>query len=155
YRSDNGQRPNNDVEQRQLSIQAKQQFTPEDSVFLQAVLYKAEGGDLAQYFNQSFANPDFRFREKEEPILVLGYHREWSPGIHTLFLAARLSDTLSLTNPSQGTLLEFVPFGSVVAIDGVNMNQHFAGNLEIYSTELQQIWQRGKHNTIVGTRFQW
>src|SRR2546430_17475253 len=47
YHSANGQRVNNDVEQRQLSIQLKQQLTPQDTVYLQAVLYNAHGGDLA------------------------------------------------------------------------------------------------------------
>jgi hypothetical protein len=157
YRTDNGQRVNNDVEQRQLSIQIKQQLTPQDSVYLQAIHYDAGGGDLAQYFDQSIANPDFRFREKQEPILALGYHREWSPGVHTLFLAARLQDTLSViaTNMSQPTLVQNVPFGSVVAVDGLGMDQDFKGKLEIYSAELQQIWQLGEHNTIVGGRVQW
>src|SRR6185436_10501785 len=36
YHSDPGQRPNNDVEQRQLLLRAKQQITAKDSVYLEA-----------------------------------------------------------------------------------------------------------------------
>src|SRR5205814_4852815 len=88
-----------------LSIQGKQQLTPEDSIYAQAVFNKVEGGDLAQYFDQSAAQSGFRFREKEEPILTLGYHREWNPGLHTLLLVNRLSDTLSAMGPTEPTVL--------------------------------------------------
>ena len=155
YRSDRGQRANNDVVQRQLSVQAKAQLTPQDTVYIQALHYDATGGDLAQYPDQSFANPQVRFHEKQEPILGLGYHREWSPGVHTLFFAARLQDTLSLTNPAQPTLLAFVPFGSVTGARSLGIQQDYRTELEIYSAELQQIFERGDHNTIIGGRVQW
>ena len=154
YHSDPGQRHNNDLEQRQLLFRLKQQFTPKDRVYFEASQYDASGGDLAQYPDQSQANPGFRFHEKQEPILMLGYDREWSPGMHTLFLAAYLNDTLSLTNPSQATLLTFEP-GFLAAVNGLNIQQDWSNRLKIYSTELQQIWETGDHTTIVGGRLQW
>ena len=84
YRSDPGQRPNNDVEQRQLSLLLKQQLTPQDTVYLQAIHTKLSGGDLSQYYDQNGAARDFRFEERQEPILSLGCHHEWRPGVHTL-----------------------------------------------------------------------
>jgi Tfp pilus assembly protein PilF/outer membrane receptor protein involved in Fe transport len=155
YRTDPGQRLNDDVEQRQLALALKQQLTPQDSVFLEALQYEASGGDLAQYYDPAQANPGFRFHEREQPIIAAGYHRQWSPGVDTLFLAARLDDTLSLNNPAGPTLLYFVPFGSLTAVRGLNMVQDFTGSVEIWSTELQQIWQQGQHTTILGARFQW
>ena len=46
YRSDNGQAPNNDLEQLTVSTQLKYDVTPRDSVFAQAIYYDASGGDL-------------------------------------------------------------------------------------------------------------
>ncbi len=154
YRTDRGQRPNNDVEQRQLSVQLKQQLTPQDTVYVQAIHYDAAGGDLFQYYDPYVASYDFRFKEKQEPLLVLGYHHEWYPGMHTLFLAGRLVDRFSLTNTYGPTLVFGGPEGRLTFAHGISMNQEFLSDLEIYTTELQQIWQYRDHHTIVGVRLQ-
>src|SRR6185369_14160110 len=104
YRTDPGQRPNNDFEEKAFSLQFKQQITSLDSIYMQATYYDAVGGDLIQYYDQNQANPGLRTSEKQEPIISLGYHREWSPGVHTLLLASRLDDRISVINPSQITL---------------------------------------------------
>ena len=109
YRTDPGQRVNEDIEARQLSLTTKFQLTPKDTVSLRVQQYEAESGDLSQYYDPRMASPDFRLREKRDPIVALGYHHEWSPGVHTLFLATRLEDTLSFTNPAQPTLLTIRP----------------------------------------------
>jgi outer membrane receptor protein involved in Fe transport len=154
YRSDEGQRPNNDVEQRQFSLLLKQQLTPQDTLYLQASDAKLSGGDLFQYYNQSNAAQDFRFEERQQPIVSLGYHHEWQPGVHTLFLAARLDDNFSFTNTTQPAILFRQPGADITAVDGLTMHEDYEGRLEIYSTELQQIWQQHPHTTIAGVRFQ-
>ena len=164
YRSDPGQRVNNDIEQRQLSLALKQQLTPQDSVYLQVQQYEAESGDLAQYYDPSMASPSVRVKETQEPIVGLGYHHEWSPGVHTLFFATRLDDTFSFTNQTQPTLVAFRPdvdpismpgVTTLTGVQGITMHEHFVGKLEIYSGELQQIWQQPSHNTILGARVQY
>jgi tetratricopeptide (TPR) repeat protein len=155
YRSDPGQQVNNDVEQRQLSAALKYQFTPQDTVYLQVKQYKANGGDLYQNYNPTNANPGFRFSEDQNPIVGLGYHHQWSPGVHTLLFVARLEDSISVTNPAGPTLLAFTPFGTVTSLPEITMHEHLANNLTIYSGELQQIWQTPEHNTIIGTRIQY
>jgi tetratricopeptide (TPR) repeat protein len=155
YRSDPGQRVNNDVEQRQLSAALKYQFTPQDTVYLQVKQYEADSGDLSQHYSQSMANPAARVNEDQTPIVGLGYHHEWSPGVHTLLFATRLEDSLSVTNPAGPTLLAFVPFGTVTSLPKITMHEHLANDLTIYSGELQQIWEGPVHTTIVGTRIQY
>jgi Flp pilus assembly protein TadD len=155
YRTDNGQQVNNDVEQRQLSAALKYQFTSQDTVYLQVKQYHATSGDLQQYYNPTNANPSARLSEDQSPIVGLGYHHEWSPGVHTLFFAARLEDSITVTNPAAPTLLAVTPLGTVVSLPGLNMQQHLQDDLTIYSGELQQIWQTPEHNTILGTRFQY
>jgi outer membrane receptor protein involved in Fe transport len=93
--------------------------------------------------------------EDQTPNIGLGYHHEWSPGVHTLFFAARLEDSLTVTNPTAPTLLAFTPFGTVASLPRLTMQQHLQDDLTIYSGELQQIWQTPEHNTILGTRFQY
>ena len=157
YRTDPGQRVNNDVEQRQLSAALKYQLTPQDTIYLQVKQYQADGGDLTQYYDQTIASSTYRFNENQEPIVSLSYHHEWGPGVHTLFLAARLDDTYSFTNFTQPSLFQDFPGIPPVFISAQNIttDEHYDRKVDIYSGELQQIWQTPEHNTIIGTRFQY
>src|SRR5207247_1637073 len=164
YRSDPGQRMNNDLEQRQLSLELKLQVTLQDTLYLQAKHYEGESGDVAQFYDPKMASSNVRTKETQEPILGLGYHHEWSPGVHTIFFATRLDDTASFTNQAQPTLVAFRPdvdpismpgVTTLTGVQGITMHEHFVGKLEIYSGELQQIWQQPRHNTILGARFQY
>src|SRR6185369_6738229 len=49
YRNENGQRPNNDLEQLELSLRFKQQLTRQDTILLQISYFDTDTGDLAQY----------------------------------------------------------------------------------------------------------
>ena len=160
YHSDPGQWANNDIEQRQLSLTLKQQVTPKDGVYLEVEKYDAHFGDDLQYYDQNMANPDARLKETQNPIIGLGYNHEWSPGVHTLFLATRLNDTLSFTNPAEPTLLAFTPGfppapPMLTSVWSLTMQEHFENRLTIYSGELQQIWEQPEHTTIIGTRIQY
>jgi hypothetical protein len=160
YRYDPGQRTNNDNEQRQLSLTVKYQITPQDSVYVNVQQYEADSGDSAQYYNQNLASPTYRLNEQQDPNVSLGYHHEWSPGVHTLFFVARLDDTTSFTNSSQPSLFEIFPNNTngvptFKSAQNITTREHFTDKLEIYSGELQQIWEGSSHNTIVGTRIQY
>src|SRR6185312_9153932 len=50
YRTDPGQRPNEDLTQRSLSLNVKAQLTPQDSAYFLLTYNKSSGGDLAQYY---------------------------------------------------------------------------------------------------------
>lgn len=155
YRSDNGQRRNNDLEQRQFSAQIKQQVTPHDTVYFQAADYRATSGDVLQYYNQRQANPRARTIETQEPIVLAGYHHEWSPGNHTLFLGVRLNDEFSSHNPLRGTLvLNQNPVDGILLVAPTTLNEDYRSKLTIYSAELQQIAQQPRHTTVIGARVQ-
>ena len=158
YRSDPGQWVNNDVVQRNLSLIVKQQLTPKDMVYFNVQQYQAEFGDLLQYYRpQVQVNPTVRYEEKQDPNISIGYNHEWAPGVHTLFFGARLNDTASFTNGTAPTLLAFhpPPLFLLVGLDGLTMNQDFMNRQNIYSGELQQIFEGPVHTTIVGTRLQY
>jgi TonB-dependent receptor-like protein len=151
YRSQNGDRPNDDLRQLTLSLRLKQQLTPHDSVYLQTIYYNAEAGDLAPYYDPSFANLTLRVKETQEPLLVAGYHHEWSPGVHTLVLAGRLQDTVDVTTANAGTLfLESDPLHAELAL----YQQKYRNRQTIYVSEIQQLFEVGTHTFILGGRYQ-
>ena len=159
YRTDRGQRVNDDIEERQISFSTKAQLTPQDSAYFLMQYYKARGGDLAQYFAQSNASPSYRFDERQEPIVGIGYNHEWSPGVHTLVFGARLVDNASFTNLSQPSLVAispgFVGPPTLRGVDQFSAAEQFDGRLEIYSGEVQQIFEQSAHTTILGARAQY
>ena len=161
YRSDPGQRFNEDITEQSISLNVKARITPKDSAFFLLQYNKISGGDLAQYYAQSDASPTARFDERQEPMIGIGYHHEWAPGVHTLVFGARIADNYSFTNETQTGLLTFRPDGVtpgvpvLAGVDTIVMHERFDSKLEIYSGEVQQIFQQPGHNTIVGARAQY
>lgn len=159
YRSTVGQRPNADMEQRTFSAAFKQQIGPKDSIYFQSVLSEAEGGDTARVFDPTdpaYSHPGYRFTEKQEPLLLAGYHHQWSPGQDTLLLAGRLQDALESQDTAQPVLLVSKdPGGAVTGTVLTSVDQRYRSELEIYSVELQHIAQMDPWTVIVGTRTQW
>jgi len=151
YRFDNGQRPNNEFEMREIVTHVKQQLSAADTIYFQTIWNQTEAGDVKQYFSQTEANPSLRTKEIQEPILVGGYHHEWNPGVHTLILGSRYADRFSVDDPFQISAL-------VLKEDGITPNyirifpirQDYRSTLEIYSGELQQIWEHNAHTVIAG-----
>ncbi len=162
YRWERGYRTNNDLEQVELAGRFKQQITDKDSVFMQIGYFKADSGDVAQYYDQASASPTLRVSEKQEPNILAGYHREWSPGNHTLALFSRIKDELTLTDPNSGplahTFYTFIVGGTTFTNDFLWQPNATAldynSTLEAYSVELQQIWETPRQALIVGARYQ-
>ncbi|HRZ99913.1 MAG TPA: FecR domain-containing protein [Candidatus Paceibacterota bacterium] len=162
YRQENGQRYNDDLESTTLYAKIKAQLTPQDSLLVFANTYDYAAGDVRQYYDPTDASHTLRIEEEQEPNLFLGYHRVWSPESHTLFLAGRLDDTLTLREPVTSSLvLTHSPPGQVVSAAVLpntffpaDFSQDYERRLEAYSFELQQIWTGGRHNLIGGGRFQ-
>ncbi len=155
YVSQNGQRANNDLEDRRFSLQAKQQLTPDDSIYFQASYFRGDSGDVAQHADPANALNGLRATEEQSPNLFVGWHHEWSPGSHTLLLFSRLTDRLALTNP-QPSVLFMQQDGS--GIIGVNADPYFTLNqteeFTLYSAEAQQIFESPHHALIFGGRYQ-
>jgi outer membrane receptor protein involved in Fe transport/Flp pilus assembly protein TadD len=159
YRFNNGQRLNNDLEQLTLSLKVKQELGPDDSIFFQAVAYDADGGDLGRVYdpnNPALFRPGFRFSENQEPLLILGHHHQWSPGQHTLALAGRLHDRLTVSDPRQPVLLvsKHPTNDAVTGTLSTGIEQEYRSEQEIYSLELQHIAQMNAVTLIGGARAQ-
>ncbi len=154
YRTDPGQRLNNDFELQQITLSLKQQLTPQDSVFLQVGASKIEAGDVSQVYDPASGNHTSRTKETHEPDLALGYHHEWSPGVHTLVLLGRQVDHAAFGGPNVGGLI--VPFadGNMTAVRIFNESARYKDQQELYSAELQQIFQQENHSTVIGALYQ-
>ncbi len=160
YENLNGQQPNGQSEQRRLMLTLKQRVTADDEAYFQIGNYKAESGDVANYYDPAAATPGFHVEEEQTPTLYAGWHHTWAPGSHTLFLAARLEDQLSLFDPDKDILFLLTGlFGPPVnqvqsgpVVPPVDLN--FASEFTLYSTELQQIWETANTSLIVGGRWQ-
>jgi len=156
YRSEQGQRLNNDLEQRSATLTAKVQAGPDDGLFLQATVYDAESGDVLQRYDPTMAIPGMRLRERQEPMAHVGWNHEWRPGVHTLFLVSPWDATQSYNNPSNT-----VPWLLRNPAGEVELGQYSVVPLEAYdsrltgvSAELQQLWQLDQHVLIAGIRYQ-
>ena len=155
YRSEVGQRVNDDLEQLTVSGQFKWQLSPADSVFLQAIYYDAENGDVVQRYDPAGADPSLRVRETQEPIVLGGWHHEWRPGVHTLLLAGRWDDALQVEWPNN-LVLEFHrrPDGSITSPTGSPGALDYESQFTGWTAEVQQLWQAGPQTLIVGARYQ-
>ena len=158
WRSRNGERRNDDLEQFVGSGQFKAQLTPQDSFYFLGAYGHVESGDVRPFLDDAQSSATLRVKEVQEPNLFAGYHREWAQGVHTLFLGARLDDTLqlreqnafvpTLVRDANGVLTgEVSPAFSTFDVD-------YRSSFNAWSAELQQIVQRSAHTIIAGVRYQ-
>ncbi|MBI3416623.1 MAG: TonB-dependent receptor [Verrucomicrobia bacterium] len=157
YRSEHNERVNEDFRLTTYSLKFQQQLTPQDSVLVQTMFSDVESGDVLQYYNQADASQNLRVREKQEPNLFVGFHHEWSPGMHTLLLAGRLHDDFRLSDLAVPTLTlsrDPTQANAVTALTPNYFDTRFGSKLEAYSVELQQLWQTETRSLIVGGRYQ-
>jgi len=154
YESLNGEQPNNDVERRQFALTLKQRVSAADEAYFQAGTLKSDAGDIASYYDPAQIKPDLRVSEKQEPTLYAGWHHTWSPGSHTLVLAARLSDRLDLNDPNGNAL--FLHYAGGVPRDFVYapFTNSLDSDFTLYSVEVQQIWETPNQSLVVGGRWQ-
>jgi Tfp pilus assembly protein PilF len=157
YESQNGERPNNDLELRQFSFATRIQLSPRDTLFVQAVDTRFESGDTRDYYDPVSASATLRIREEQSPNVFAGFHHEWSPGAHTLLLVGRLEDDFQLSDTAQfiPTLTTF--FGNIngQVPPGFSLFTNRQQNdFTAWSAELQHIQQSERNALIVGGRYQ-
>ena len=162
YRRDTGQRQNNDVEQTQFSARVRQQLTPKDTIYFEVQRNETESGDVSQYYNQKgdisgvpAPSANLRVHEEQAPNMFLGYHRDWNPGVHTLFLAGRLEDDFRSHDPAVRVLFFRHANGTITRVGTVPEDVRLDSDIEAYSAELQQIFSTRQNSLILGGRFQY
>ncbi len=157
YLGRNGAGPNQRSEETAFSVQAKEQVTASDSVYLQAGWMERTAGDGALHYDPNEIDRGLHVRETQAPVLYAGWHHEWAPGSHTLLLAGRLDDELKIEDRARPLI--FVRRNFAGAITDVDYGQaafdlSSRSQFTLYNLELQQIVEREQHTLIAGARFQ-
>ncbi len=148
YQHNGGVRPNNGLDSIEWYRTVKQQITPHDTLFALVKYEDYNSGDNFQYYYQTNARPNYVYDEYQKPIVVGGWHHEWSPGVHTLLLGGRLSTEQYFSDSAAPQLLlsrnNSAVFAAGSAPFGVNLHDTF----EIYLAELNQIFQLGPRHAL-------
>ena len=153
---------NDDLERTVIYGSLKHQFTPKDTAYL---LFKYQDAEIGDVFLRYDANlritespngrdPDFRFRERQEPLTFLSWRREWAPGQQTLLLFSRLQNEQDLSDDRRRIPLILGVGGTPTSTLSPQRDWNFSSDLEIYSGEVQQLHKSGPYQFLGGLRIQ-
>jgi Tfp pilus assembly protein PilF len=163
YYSDPGWRPNNDINDSDFSAKIKYQITPKDTTFLEVERTELEAGDVFEHYNYKTpeaivpggARPGYdgtlREQEIQDPNVLVGYHRDWGTGNHTLVLYRELQDHFSDTDGAYLAPLVAGPPPYLKPYAGVST---LSRTLNLNSIEAQHIYQSDWQTIIAGGRYQ-
>jgi tetratricopeptide (TPR) repeat protein len=155
YQHNDGVRHNNDLDRIEWYSTFKQQLSPNDTLLALIKYQDYCSGDNFQYYDPSEARPAFRFDEWQHPIILGGFHHEWSPGIHSVLLGGLLQNEQHITDQSAPQLLLLEdPSGNLEFTDSVPLDVDYRSELEIYTGEFNQIVQREYWLLVAGGRYQ-
>jgi hypothetical protein len=155
YQHNDGVRPNNELDRIEWYTTIKQQLTSQDSVLLLTRYYDYHSGDNFQYFDPSKeSSTNYNFDEFQTPIALVGYHREWSPGVRTLALAGFLNIEQHFSD-CEVPLLVLLKQGGTNIVPGVPPHDIvYENEFEAGTTELSQILQNDRLTLVLGGRYQ-
>ena len=155
YRYQDGTRPNNDLETKFGTLHLKQQVSRKASFYFQGSWVSLEAGDVAPRYDERIVLRGLRYKENQEPIAILGYHHEWSPGSHTLAMVGRLDDTVQFFTPLGAVPVTFtnpVPTGqNFTSLMGLSRDHRVENTT--YISEVQHIIQSEDQGLIIGGRY--
>jgi tetratricopeptide (TPR) repeat protein len=158
YQHNGGVRPNNGLDSIEWYTTVKQQITPQDTLFALVKYEDYHSGDNFQYYYQTNARPNYQYDEYQQPIVVGGWHHEWSPGVHTLLLGGRISteqDFSDVAGPQASQLMLIQdPTGALSAATALPFNVSEHDQFEIYLAELNQIFEWDRVTLSLGGRWQ-
>jgi Tfp pilus assembly protein PilF len=156
YQHNNGVRVNNDLDSIEWYTTLKQQVTPDDTAFALIKYENYHSGDNFQYYDQNDARPNYRFDEYQQPIVTVGWHHDWGPGVHTLLFGGRLVDDQRFSDLAVPQLLLIQdPTGNIIGSDeSEKFDVNYRGQLTVYTAELNQIIQWDRATLSAGARYQ-
>ncbi|MBC8094466.1 MAG: TonB-dependent receptor [Akkermansiaceae bacterium] len=169
YQHNDGVRPNNELDRLIWHTTAKYELGPQSSLFLFTRYQDYKSGDNFQYYdptatrrdleifgitNAPIIRTDFTFEEYQKPVVLIGLHHEWAPGVHTLLLGGRLENEQIFTHAATPQLILSRDGNTVVGQSSELFNVNHRNEYEIYSFELNQIFQSDRQLLVVGGRYQ-
>ncbi|HOX58471.1 MAG TPA: FecR domain-containing protein [Candidatus Paceibacterota bacterium] len=155
YQNSDGVRPNNDLNSIEWYTTFKQQITSQDTMLAVVKFEDYSSGDNFQYYDPDNARRNFKFEEYQQPIVVGGWHHEWSPNNHSLLLGGRIvtEQRFSDTATPQLVLIKDSA-GNVIAADGATLDASYRNDMEIYLAELNHVLQSDRISLSLGGRWQ-
>lgn len=155
YRHQDGVRENSELEILTWGATIKQQLTPQDSAFLQVGSQDYESGDNLQYRDPAQAHRDYRFASEQLPTLLAGYHREWSPENHTLFLGGHLEDRVRFSDFQNGDpLTRWEVRGQPASVYSEPTDFDYRTRIQFTTAGLEQLFRTGETTFQAGARYQ-
>ncbi|MEI6872026.1 MAG: TonB-dependent receptor, partial [Verrucomicrobiota bacterium] len=128
YRYSSGVRQNNSFSNFESTGTFKLQLGLSDSIFLQVGALKLRTGDVSQYEYPKSESLKYHLDEDQNPgVLMLGWHREWSPGNHTLLLLGRLAASQTVTTTQGYFFVNRDVAGRVIPGPDTSVQQFFNG----------------------------
>ena len=154
YQHNDGVRPNNELDRIEWYSTLKFQLTPDDSLLVLAKYQDYHSGDNFQYYDPAQASRHYTYDEKQAPLIVGGWHHQWVPGVHTLLLGGRLENDQRFSDKAAPRLLLFRNTNNfdVTSVGSELFDIKQQGKVEIYTAELEQIFQTERHTLLVGAR---
>jgi Tfp pilus assembly protein PilF len=181
YYTDPGWRPNNSIVNSDYSVELKYQITPKDTAFVEVERTELQAGDPFQYYDYNTAktatanqmgglgtgflssayvttgyDPYVEEYEEQDPNVLVGYHRDWGTGNHTVLLYRNLQDHVSSIDgfyTAPVLIYSALPLGLAAPPLGVSTDV-LRRTTELNSVELQHIYQSEWQSLIAGARFQ-
>jgi Tfp pilus assembly protein PilF len=155
YLDSRGTRPNNRLSLSESSGQFKLQLGPQDTMFFRIEFEDTRNGDTTDRYDQTAFVPDLHVTETQSPgIVLIGYHHEWGPGVHTLLLLGRLQDHISQGDTGGEDVLLANPMRELVDLQHANFLTKYESNFLVYTAELQQIFETPGNTLVAGARYQ-
>ena len=159
YQHNDGVRPNNELNRIEWYTTIKQQITPHDSVLVLLKYQDYHSGDNFQYYNPTapgVVRTNFTFDEFQNPLAVAAYHRQWTPGIHTMLLGGRLENDQRFSDTGVSTLVLTTNGDHSVRFveNSPGFDAYYRSQFTIYTCELSQIFQGERYSLVLGGRFQ-
>jgi tetratricopeptide (TPR) repeat protein len=154
YLDSRGTHPNGNLSLSESSGQFKLQLGPQDTLFFRIEFEDTRNGDITDRYNQDAFIPDLHITETQSPgIVLLGYHHEWTPGIHTLLLLGRLADHISFSQTRTDLVIPDLT-SNVLSLLQDNFFTKYHSDFLVYTAELQQIFEGPGNTFIAGARYQ-
>lgn len=148
-------RPNNGLDRIEWYSQAKFQLAPADTLFLLTKYEDYHSGDNFQYYDwRGSVRTNFTFDEYQDPIIIGGYHHEWSPGAHTLLLAGHLLNDQHFSDIDTPLYVRKVLNGQVTDLQSPLFDVKYRSQLNAWPIELAQVVQTKRQTLVVGGRAQ-
>jgi Tfp pilus assembly protein PilF len=158
YQHNDGVRPNNGLDSIEWYTTVKQQIAPQDTLFALVKYEDYHSGDNFQYYDPlnttNGFRPNYRFDEYQQPIVVGGWHHDWSPGVHTLLLGGRVATEQYFSDRAALQRLLIEDNGAIKYAYNDTFDVNYHGQSEVYLAELNQLFQWNRVTLSLGSRWQ-